>query len=140
MWAGLLHDCRRKNDNADPRHGLRAGEWLKGRKVLPRGVNHFESAIRFAISVHADPYDKIVALPRYEGFRELTDILKTADALDRFRFPRSDWWFDPRFIRLPANPAVLGFAFDLALLSERAFLEGAGNPGAVLAAWRELSS
>lgn len=137
MFAGLLHDCRRANDNADPRHGKRGAAWLeKHPSVLPRHLRSMLPGICFAISVHNDPYSDIVGMSKYKQFKSFVDILKTADALDRYRFPRSDWWFSRRFVVL--HPAVQekSLAFDLVMQSESAHLAHQNSARSVVFAWK----
>jgi len=101
MFASLLHDCRRENDNADTGHGLRAANWLNEHgDILPKDIQGFLEHIKFAIAVHSDSYNEIVKGHVYAKFGSFVDILKTADSLDRFRFPRADWWFLAKFVKL----------------------------------------
>ncbi|OGZ37927.1 MAG: hypothetical protein A3A94_03210 [Candidatus Portnoybacteria bacterium RIFCSPLOWO2_01_FULL_43_11] len=128
MFAALLHDCRRKNDNADPRHGLRAADWLEKKpEIFPKKLHLLSPAIHFAISVHNDPYERIFTYSLYKKFKPFVDILKTADALDRYRFPRSDWWFSSKFITLCPGIKNLSLAFDLVIKSETLFLDTKDN-------------
>lgn len=128
MFAALLHDCRRKNDNEDLRHGTRAAEWLYKRNgVLPKHLQPFSKAIRFAISVHNDSYDKIIRRPNYKKYKFFVDVLKTADALDRYRFPIDGWWINTKFIMLTPRIKDMALAYDLMLKSEALFLQTRNN-------------
>ncbi len=139
MFAGLIHDCRRKNDNADPHHGIRAAAWLAKRpEILPKHLSSFLPAVRFAISVHNDSYEDIKRKTTYKKFKFIVDVIKTADGLDRYRFPRSDWWFSPHFSVLLPNPKEMSFAFDLALASEMLFLDKKDNLKSVAKKWQDL--
>lgn len=136
MFAGLLHDCRRKNDNADPMHGIRSANWLANHStILPKSVSSFLSAIKFAIYVHNDLYDDIERKNSYKKFKFFVDILKAADAIDRYRFPRDDWWFSQRFVVLPVSIEKLSFAFDMALLSELFYFKTKNNKESIRRAW-----
>lgn len=139
IFAGLLHDCRRKNDNADTPHGRRAAAWLaRNKKILPDYLNNFFPAIRFSIFVHNDSYEHIEKLSTYKEFKTFVDILKTADALDRYRFPRSDWWISLKFISLKPTIQDMSFAFDFSLMSEKLFLETKNNSESLLATWKHF--
>lgn len=139
VFAGLLHDCQRKNDNADFNHGKRTAVWLsKNKNIVPDYLDKFFLAIQFSISVHNDPYEQIVTHPAYKKFKFFVDILKTADALDRYRFPRSDWWISSEFISLQPSIQDMSFAFDLALKSEELFFEIKNNLKSVYMAWQYL--
>jgi len=136
MFTGILHDCRRKNDNADLRHGVRTAEWLaKHSDVLPMRVLSFLPAMKFAISVHNDSYDDIQKRKNYRKFKFFVDIIKAADALDRYRFPRSDWWFSQHFIVLPVSIKEMSFAFDLAAISELLFFITKNNSKSIVYTW-----
>ncbi|MFE0421572.1 hypothetical protein [Streptomyces sp. NPDC058953] len=65
------------------------------------------------------------------------DVVKAADALDRYRLPRTSWWPDARQVRLPAFDAFRNLAFTLVVDSERARIAGAGSTAAVLSALAE---
>lgn len=139
MLAALLHDCRRKNDNADPNHGVRAAKWLnKDNTILPQYIQPLSEAIQFAISVHNDSYDKIVSQSDYGKFKFFVDILKTADALDRYRFPREDWWINSKFITLLPCVENMTFAYDLMLESEILYLKTKDNQRSIAEIWEKL--
>ena len=139
MFTGILHDCRRKNDNADLRHGVRTAEWLvEHSDAFPMRVLSFFPAIKFAISVHNDSYDSIKKRKNYKRFKFFVDIIKTADALDRYRFPRSDWWFSQHFVVLPVSVKEMSFAFDLAAISELMFFITRNNNKSIYWAWNFL--
>ncbi len=141
MFSCLFHDCRRKNDNADPRHGERAALWLKrNRDVLPKELQSFLPAICFSISVHNDPYDQLLKTDSYRKFGLFVDVLKTADALDRYRFPKADWWISEKFIVLLPHDKEMAFAFDLAYQSEYSFVGTGNSKQAMLRSWNNLSS
>lgn len=139
ILAGLLHDCRRKNDNADMRHGIRAAAWLqKKQNVIPKHLQVFIPAIRFAIAVHNDSYNDIFLRLSYKRFKSFVDILKTADGLDRYRFPRSDWWFSPNFVSLIPNLRNMAFAFDLAFQTESFYVDTKNNIQSMVMAWNKF--
>ncbi|MCD6270510.1 hypothetical protein J7J23_01880 [bacterium] len=136
MFTGILHDCRRKNDNADSLHGIRTAEWLtKHANILPVHVLSFLPAMKFAISVHNDSYQNIKKRKDYKKFKFFVDVIKVADAVDRYRFPRSDWWFSQHFIVLPVSTQKMSFAFDLAAISELLFFITKNNSKSVSLAW-----
>ena len=139
MFAGLLHDCRRKNDNADSQHGMRAAMWLdENSQILPKKLHLLSPAVCFAMSVHSDSYEDISARSEYGKFGKYVDILKTADALDRYRFPRSDWWLSPEFLRLRPSIKDMSFAFDFMAISENLFLSCKDNQESIAGAWKQL--
>lgn len=136
----MLHDCKRENDNADERHGARVASWLeRNQDVLQDEVKSLLLEIAFAIRVHNDSYDRICGMPSYKKHKLFVDVLKAADVLDRYRFPRSDWWFSRHFVRLYPSVQDMAFAFDLALESEDKYLKTRNNFESIAAAWRFIS-
>ncbi|MEX0918405.1 MAG: hypothetical protein WDZ85_00320 [Candidatus Paceibacterota bacterium] len=140
VYIALLHDCRRKNDNTDPRHGIRAVRWLyKNRYLIPKDLTSFYQAIKFSIEVHNDNYSKIVENKNYKKFKFFVDILKTADALDRYRFPRTDWWICDKFIVLAPDQREMAFAYDFVLESESLFVFNKNNRVSIEQSWKKLN-
>ena len=61
----------------------------------------------------------------------IIDTLKTADALDRFRLPKSDWWpKDEYLVRIPSLGERI-FAYNLVVRSEELALSGLDNTTSV---------
>lgn len=139
VLAGALHDCRRLHDRADSGHGARAGDWLSHH--VPVVSAHFrldpaeirESVISTAMALHDIAYAAFTTADqtRYATAARVCDVVKTADALDRYRLPKLAWWPDPGFLRLIPPAWTHRFAFDLMLASERCRLDGMGNEEAV---------
>ncbi|MFJ9029997.1 hypothetical protein ACIRQP_16015 [Streptomyces sp. NPDC102274] len=139
ILAAAVHDCQRRNDKDDRGHGARAAIWLAanadtvwghfGLTATPRRIVQAATAIR----LHDVPYEAFTADDRTDHARaeRITDVLKAADALDRCRLPKLKWWPDARYVRESAFDQLRGLAFDLVLVSERAYLAGAGGTAAV---------
>lgn len=92
-----------------------------------------------AVRLHEIPYAEFTAGDRADHARaeRVTDLVKAADALDRYRLPKLKWWPDARYVREPAFDELRGLAFALVLISERAYLAGASGPAAVRRALAE---
>lgn len=142
--AGLLHDVRRKNDKGDERHGARCAEWFLDDRRHPGLTRPFTveltSAIAAAIRFHEMPYGSIDGSPEYAGRERIVDILKTADALDRYRLPKRKWWIDDACLKVKPPEGFKAFAFGLIVGSERLFLEGADGASAVARALADLTA
>jgi hypothetical protein len=134
--AAAIHDCRRIDDGADPGHGQRAALWLADHAETV--FDHFGitpspqriSAAIAAVRLHEAPYSVFTDRDHAEhaAHRAAVDVLKTADALDRYRLPRRTWWPHHKFLRLLPEPWMHRLAFDLVVSSESAYL--AGQPSA----------
>ncbi|MFH0243071.1 hypothetical protein ACGRHY_11670 [Streptomyces sp. HK10] len=137
--AAALHDCQRRHDKNDRGHGARAAVWLAanadtvwdhfGLTATPRRIVQAATAVR----LHDVPYEAFTADDRADHARveRITDVVKAADALDRYRLPKLKWWPNAAYVREPAFDQLRGLAFDLVLVSERAYLAGARGAAAV---------
>lgn len=138
--AAATHDCRRVHDNNDIGHGTRAATWLISNATevfshfnLEDGTDEAGHAAT-AVRLHDLPYtyfseDDITDHARTE---RITDLLKTADALDRYRIPKHAWWPRHEYLRVIPPPWLHRFAFELVLATEAACLEGSDSATAVL--------
>lgn len=137
--AAAVHDCQRRHDKDDRGHGNRAAIWLAanadavwghfGLTATPRRIVQAATAVR----LHDVPYEAFAADDQADHVRaeRITDVVKAADALDRYRLPKLTWWPDARYVREPAFDQMRSLAFDLVLVSERAYLDGASGTAAV---------
>jgi hypothetical protein len=132
--AAALHDCGRLNDQGDEGHGARSAKWFAANSQAV--LDHFSISLpvelvlqmETAVAQHDIPYTD-------EPTSILTDIVKTADALDRYRLPKLKWWLDDQLVRLKPSSEMKAFAFDLAYDSEMAYLDGAHSETAVRSAF-----
>jgi hypothetical protein len=143
--AAAVHDCQRLHDKDDQGHGARAAIWLAanadtvwdhfGLTATPRRIIHAATAIR----LHDLPYVAFSADDQadYGRAKRICDLVKAADALDRYRLPKLRWWPNARHVREPAFDQLRAVAFDLVLISESAHLAGASSAEAVLYALAE---
>ena len=144
LVASSLHDLRRKNDLMDLYHGKRAARWFKKNIFLIE--KQFEihlseediKAIYYSMSFHDLPYENIVKHKKYEKYKDLTDILKTADALDRYRLPSVRLWFKDKYVYVIPSDYLKCMAFQLVITSETKFLNGVTNVNSVLSAIEEF--
>ncbi|MFI9325061.1 hypothetical protein ACIGXI_35515 [Kitasatospora aureofaciens] len=142
--AAACHDCRRLNDRSDPGHGRRAADWLTQHPAnLHTAFGHAPSPEAItAIALHDIPHHAFTPEQQaaYRRHRLAVDLLKAADALDRYRLPATCWWPALHQVRLqvPAWAPVL--AHDLVVLTEQARLDGATDTHAVHLALRALAT
>ncbi|RBQ13996.1 hypothetical protein DP939_43060 [Spongiactinospora rosea] len=145
--AAAVHDCRRHNDQTDPEHGQRAAHWLARHHQAVTASFHMSlpagavTAACAAISLHNIDYTAFSAAQRkaYARAPRLTDLLKAADCLDRYRLPLDRWWPDLARLRVDVPAWMYGIAFDLMLASEQARLDGAGHHQALTHARHTIS-
>lgn len=141
--AALLHDARRLHDQGDEDHGLRGAAWVHENAETLAPLQDLDAADRAAVALailnHEVPYPEVEATASYAAADWLTDVLKTADALDRYRLPKTKWWLDESKLKLRPSAALKSFAFDLIVESEERFLLGARSDAAVLGAFADLT-
>src|SRR4051812_34545956 len=136
--AASVHDCRRLHDNDDTGHGERASAWLAERPgevfsffgVDANAAQIHEATI--AIRLHDIPYIAFTELNAadHTATERITDLLKTADALDRYRLPTLEWWPRYEYLRMIPPMWLRRVAFDLVVETESACLNGADSAGA----------
>ncbi|MET7622283.1 hypothetical protein [Streptomyces sp. NPDC005408] len=145
--AGAVHDCRRRDDRADPGHGLRAASWLlRHPETVARALGHdvpraAMHRVAAAIAVHDVPYDRFTERQE-RAYREdphLVDVLKAADCLDRYRLPLKRWWPDTSRLRIPVPDWLPPLAFAFVVHSEQARLDGADSAHALATARQILT-
>lgn len=132
--AGLLHDVSRRHDQHDENHGLRASTRLAEFSSLVSGLD--EVTLAKVIRMHDDAYEQLDQDPDYRGHAVYVDILKAADALDRYRLPKLKWWLDEDRLRLTLPSWLVSSAFDTVVASEDAVLNGDDPREAVVTAAR----
>lgn len=91
LQASLYHDILRKNDNADLNHGKKSAIWIK------KKYSNINSEIVNAISNH-----NINA----ETNTIYDVLLKTADALDRYRLPKERWWVNSKYLLMNIDDEI----------------------------------
>ena len=142
VTAALLHDVRRIDDRADERHGARCAEWISHTENLAclKEFSPFEREIvKSTVAFHDVPMD--LDLPdRHDPSAILKDLLRTADALDRYRLPKRSWWMDESRLRMKPTDDLKAFAFDLVVTSERYFLAGEESFFSVMGALRDFQA
>ena len=91
LQASLYHDILRKNDNADLNHGKKSAIWIK------KKYSNINSEIVNAISNHNINTET----------NTIYDVLlKTADALDRYRLPKEKWWINSKYLLMNIDDEI----------------------------------
>ena len=138
--AAAVHDCRRHDDRSDPGHGQRAGAWFTenvdvvlaalDRQLPPCLIEQATLAISLH-DVHYEAFSPTHAAAYHQDPR-LVDLLKAADAMDRYRLPLNRWWPDTSRLRVVVPDWLHPIAAELVVRSERARLEGDSHQRALL--------
>jgi hypothetical protein len=131
--AAAVHDCRRRHDRDDVGHGRRAARWFaRHHETVSRAFGHqlppaLIAPAATAMALHDVPYGAFPAeqVRAYGRARQLTDLLKAADCLDRYRLPLDRWWPDTRRLCIRVPEWLHPLAFDLVTSSEQRRLDGA---------------
>jgi len=104
VWAAACHDLRRHDDGTDPKHGFRAGQWV--RSTLPNMLIRAPANIEF-IALACDWH--VCSDVKSDWDHPILWFLKDADGLDRVRL----YDLDPRFLRCPEAVALVSQSQDL---------------------------
>jgi len=132
LTAATLHDIRRLDDRDDIGHGQRSADWfLKNIKVVQEQFNVYynkrdKETIYNAIFYHEIPYN---AIDRniYKKNKRIINIIKTADALDRYRLPKLKWRINDDYLNFKPSQKLKFFAYKLVYQTEKMFLEKSNN-------------
>lgn len=138
--AGSLHDCRRMNDNADEGHGARSADWL--------GSNVDAVSEHFSVSLSEEERRLVDMAIRFHDTRpmheitqeehEVIEIIKTADALDRYRQPKEKWWINEEYLEIKPSQLLKNVAYNLMYFVENAYLQEKDNEKALTAALEKV--
>lgn len=118
VLAGLFHDIARLNDQTDEGHGVRSA--LVTENYLAKINTQLSTSEINQIITAIKRHDEL----SNEGLDELSAVLKVADALDRYRLPKTKWW--PNEAKMPFAPSsdIFYIAYKLVLNSEARVLQG----------------
>lgn len=123
VLCALFHDCSRTNDNSDEKHGESSARIFEKHaqeaKFDPKNLKR----IIYAISFHDLDYNKILHKNSYIKNKDLCDLLKTADSLDRYRLPKTDWWIKNEYLKIIPNDFIKKIAFTLTSNTESEYIE-----------------
>jgi len=141
----LLHDIRRQDDKRDATHGGRTAHWLGQNAAAIQKewritiTNEDIRAMAAIIALHESPYTDLTdeELTTYQKYTQETDILKTADALDRYRMPKLKWWPNDAYLRLLPPAWLKQTAYETVLKSETLFLK---NNDSLTSVWEVVKS
>lgn len=138
--AASIHDLRRLNDRRDAGHGRRAVDWFtENIDTLPTHAKLLRDAgvIHNSVRYHDTNYEDIPPAV-LTAYKQPIDILKAADALDRYRQPNMQWWPNMQYVEIKEVARLCGIAKELVICSERLALTGTEPAHAVLVAARRL--
>ena len=139
-----LHDLRRRNDLLDVGHAKRGAKWfIKNVSMINKFYNielteEEIDTVYYSILFHDIPYKKIFDDPNYKKYKVFIDITKTADALDRYRLPKVDWWIKDHLVSFVPSDDFKHVAYHLVVSSETHFLNGIDGATSVFKALESL--
>lgn len=119
LYSACIHDLRRITDKGDSGHGSRASVWFRRnqKKLFP--------------NLSAEEIERISQICKFHGLPETNEkenkyvwLFKAADALDRFRLPKLEWWPNEKFFRNKNAVKLIPLARDFTLKSEALYLRG----------------
>lgn len=107
LIACSVHDTQRMNDKGDEGHEDRAISWLSKNFAQHPLLNQVLMILRDSSA--------------------LSQYLRAADALDRYRLPKVKWWIDDSYLEIKPTTEMKEFSFDLVVSSEQCRLNGIGD-------------
>ena len=119
LVAAAYHDCGRENDREDTKHGERSA--IKIAPLLENFTEEEQSIIKIAVEFHEEDEDFILSnlcvkhnlsQEATEVAKQIANLLKDADALDRTRF-RNAATLDPKRLRTSSAKGMVEFAKKL---------------------------
>lgn len=111
------------NDKNDPEHGFTAAEWfLKNRKLFDVSSRDAKE-IYYAVRYHNIP-EKYIPKEIDLKYKRSINLLKCADALDRFRLPKVKWWLNEDYLKIKPPEQLINFAKYLIIETEKYCLKG----------------
>lgn len=138
LSASALHDICRLDDKGDHGHAKRAADWFKDNLSLVSesfqvklSEDEIES-VYYSILFHEIPYETITNDVNYIKYKNYIDIVKTADALDRYRLPKLKWWINDSLINVIPSDELKHFAFKFVVDSETEFLKSKNSIESIL--------
>jgi len=138
LIAASLHDLQRKDDRGDNGHAERAARWfLSNQKSI---LAHYRisdrdidvNVVSASILFHEQLYSQILNNSDYIKNKIVADLLKSGDALDRYRLPKLKWWINDEYLLLKPSQKSKLFAYTLVVNSERNFLKTGKSKDSVL--------
>lgn len=126
--SASVHDLRRINDKEDKGHGKRASDWFIENESIflnflsNANTSQFNNIVE-SVAFHDIDYESI---PKhiYESHMLAIDIIKAADALDRYIQPKEKWWPNTNYIKIKESHKLLSICRKITLDSERLILQG----------------
>jgi hypothetical protein len=132
LIAASIHDLRRKDDRTDIGHGKRSWKWYQlNKNEFNWNLKSDNNIVRIATTYHNIDYPKIPShvLKKY---KTEIDIIKAADALDRYRLPTKKGWPKLKFIMLPEAHNLLEICKKFTIETEEDILTGKGAKKSIL--------
>ena len=115
LIAAAVHDIKREDDTSDKYHGLNAANWfLKTDFRIKRALNKNEiQNIYWAIRNH-----NLASNDANDTKNNILKVLKCADALDRYRLPRRQFWMKRKLLPLKISSWLILFAKNFIIDTE----------------------
>jgi hypothetical protein len=113
LIAASVHDLLRKKDTKDENHGNRAAKWFIENNTLFGHISmKTVKEISVAIQYHDTDYD-LIPKEIISRYKSMIDILKCADALERYRLPKKKWWPKKELMPIKLSDAIFNLSLEL---------------------------
>lgn len=99
--SASIHDIKRINDKDDKGHGVRAEKWfIKNLNNYFDYLNEKDSKMIQNLAKYHESKDNDIPLNIKDKYHKELLLLKTADALDRYRLPKKKWWPRKKYLKI----------------------------------------
>lgn len=105
LQAALYHDIMRENDNSDINHGYKSAIWIT------KHYKNLEDNIINSVINHDVVKTRNLTLDDI--------LLKTADALDRYRLPKEKWWLDKKYMHMNIDEELIEICKYITFVTEK---------------------
>ncbi len=113
LLAASIHDVKRLNDREDINHSKRASDW------------YYKSNIKIKKKFSNEEIKEVcLAVEGKEDKLKINSILKSADALDRYRLPKKKWWLKKELVPIPIPKKVINFSKCFTVETEEQITKG----------------
>lgn len=129
--ATALHDIARAEGGKEKGHGMTSAEWFianlcKVARYYKRTFTYRDiRTIYHTIFYHEIPYP--IEGENFLSSQNEIALLKTADALDRYRFEEKEFWLVDTHLEIIPKQNIKNLAFDISQQSEKNYLKTKDN-------------
>jgi len=90
--------------------------------------------------MHESPQRDLATRVEYRNNKLFVDLIRTADALDRYIQPKLKWWIDDNYLEIRPDIKLKKSAFHMVVNSELNYIDSGNDIESVLLAITQISN